>query len=49
MLNPWSYQKKNHTKILQEHITKKKLLDPEKSDTISLNEIIEYLNGVNGE
>lgn len=45
MLNPWAYQKKNHTKILQKHIAAKKSLDPEK---ISLNEIIEYLNVVNG-
>lgn len=45
MLCPWSYQKKNHTKILQ------KLIAGEKStsvENISLNNIIEYLNNVNG-
>lgn len=45
MLNPWSYQKKNHTKILQQHIAKKQSLNP---DAITLDEMIEYLNNVNG-
>lgn len=48
MLNPWAYQKKNHTKILQQHIARKKSLDADKSNEISLNEIIEYLSSVNG-
>lgn len=45
MLNPWSYVKKNHTKMLQ------KLIADEKStsvEEISLNDIIEYLKNVNG-
>lgn len=45
MLNPWSYQKKNHTNILQQHIAEQQSRDP---DAISLSEIIEYLSGVNG-
>lgn len=46
MLNPWSYVKKNHTKILQ------KLIATERStvaEEISMNYIIEYLKNVNGQ
>lgn len=48
MLNPWSYQKKNHTKELQQHIAMKRALGTDKADEITLQEIIEYLNHVNG-
>lgn len=46
MLNPWSYQKKNHTEILQ------KLIADEQSvvkESISLNDIIEYLKNTDGQ
>lgn len=33
---------------MQQHIAREKSLDADKSNEISLNEIIEYLSGVNG-
>lgn len=45
MLCPWAYQTKNHTKILQELIASEKSIAVQ---DISLNEIIEYLNTVDG-
>lgn len=45
MLNPWSYTKKNHTKILQKLIADEKSIQEE---NISLDNIIEYLSNVDG-
>lgn len=45
MLNPWAYQTKNHTKLLQELIACEKSIAPE---NITLNDIIEYLKNVDG-
>lgn len=44
-LNPWAYQKRNHTKILQELIASE---NPIEQENISLNDIIEYLKNVDG-
>lgn len=45
MLCPWSYVKKNHTKILQKLIADENATQEE---NISLNDIIEYLKNVDG-
>lgn len=45
MLNPWSYQKKNHTKIIQKLIAKEQSVS---EDEISLEQIVQYLNNVDG-
>lgn len=45
MLNPWSYQRKNHTEILQQLIADERSVTKQ---SISLDDIIEYLNTTDG-